>query len=169
MRYGIDRAVFLNQILSGTDVCTYARNCSGSHYKILLHDRYRDHYTLFTAQSMELILCNRLICFWIIIRRNLVMSRVMKMTKKEKIVVCRSWRRIKSIAYGAINKISEALSSTRFWVKARKLHVWPCIYCEKCFQEVILMEGSDEEDNRLRLGWDSGRQDLFDGSPILLV
>ena len=37
------------------------------------------------------------------------------------------------------------------WVQVSKLHVWYCVYCEKCVLEVILVEGIEEDVYRLHL------------------
>ena len=155
MRNSIDRAVFLNQIWSGTDVYTYVCDWRGVHDILLTFNSHRAHYIIFTARSFEIILCIWFICVWLVIQRHLVVSIVVKLINMDKFVMWRYLRRVKDNAYGNINKISEALASMRFWVQVRGFHVWYCVYCDKYLSEVIIMYSSDNEVKRSRLKYGS--------------
>ena len=63
----------------------------------------------------------------------------------KKIAMIRYWRRVKGIADGVINKVSESLASMRFWVQVSELHFWACVHYDEGFLEVILMKYSDND------------------------
>ena len=137
--YMIDWVVFFSKILSRIDVWTYSQNHSGVYDTLLPWNWYRAYYTLFSMQSLYLILCVIFICFLLSVRINLMVIIVIKFIKTEKCVMCRAWWRLKSVSCCAIKKVSEYLAYIRFVFHASEFHVWYCFHSEKCLSEVILI------------------------------
>ena len=66
----------------------------------------------------------------------------MKLIKTKEIVMFRPWRRIEAGSNCAVNKITQAFSTTRLGVEASKLHVRSCVHHLKCFMDMNFTDRS---------------------------
>ena len=121
--------------VEGGQTCTSACEIIVKHmiyfYRAIFIERIIHFYT---TRWLLIVLWNILFLVWIVTRRPLVASIVVKLIDTKKFVTSISLRRVKTSAYGPTKNISEDSSTMRFWVQVSELHVWYCVYCDNCFQ-----------------------------------